>query len=303
MDMIHVEGYYMMQYLPDDCPVPVVLVEENVEYLLDKASENLGISDETECSWQRTAQIERNAWDRAQLCAAVSNDDLYHMRTIRPDLDLRWSPDGADHLVRLEPDSWRLVDDCSEDSLTVSFVGNFTYPPSEDAAVYLLEEVWPIVCAAVPQANLVIAGIGPSQRMRDTSAKLPRVELTGMVDSIAEVLDNSHVFVAPLRVGGGVKVKVLEAVVRGCPILTTPVGIQGLPSAVREAIDVQPQAKIADALVDLLCDRTRRLQMSTSMRSAADLLPSWDDAARFLWEIWTDVCLGSRRIQSEGPSR
>ncbi|MGY1456751.1 glycosyltransferase [Streptomyces sp. SS8] len=300
--LVHVEGYYMTPHLPGGLTVPLVLVEENVEYLIDKAWETIGVSTSSHCSWQQAAQLEHAAWRLAQVCATVSQDDAEHMRSVDPGLDVRWSPDGADHLTPLPPDVPRSVDREPDEPLTVSFVGNFTYPPSSDAAGFLLERIWPQIAAAVPQARLKLAGIRPGPALVKRAAHLPRVEVTGWVDRVADVLDESHVFVAPLRAGGGVKVKVLEAIARGCPIVTTPVGAQGLPPEVRDALVVCDEENFAANLVKLLEDRALRREMSTRIRSAARLLPTWDEAARRLWRIWSAARDATARDRQPGTS-
>lgn len=289
VDLVHVEGYYMVSHLPSFLASPLVLVEENVEYLLDRQSEQLGIASEPACTWQQAAHIERRAWGKARLCAAVSHDDARHMESSVPGLKVRWTPDGADHLPLLAPDCPRAVDQQPGEVLTVTFVGNFGYPPSADGASFLLDEVWPTVAAEIPDSRLLLVGTEPNSRMHERAAELPGVEVTGHVPSVAEVLDRSHVFVAPLRVGGGVKVKVLEAIARGCPIVSTEVGAQGLPPHVRDTLVVRAADELSGALTELLRDQARRLDLSTRMRQAARSLPTWDEAADHLWQTWTDA--------------
>lgn len=105
------------------------------------------------------------------------------------------------------------------------FVGNFSHPPNVDAALFLGREVWPLVKRQVPEATLTIVGPDPPA----TVVQMDReIVVTGWVESVEPYLARTRVAVAPLRYGAGMKGKVGEALAAGVPVVTTPIGAEGI---------------------------------------------------------------------------
>lgn len=311
VDLVHVEGYYMMQYLPvpdppagsdaRGAPLPaVMLVEENIEYLIDRQWDALAGGLDT---WRATERLEREQWHRADLCGVVSQDDYDHMREVAPDIRPVYVPHGCDHLDLLSPEADRRTAAPPGEELSVVFVGDYTYPPTHDAAVHLLTEIWPRVADRYSAARLSFVGRGPSDEIRRLAAGRTRVDVTGFVDSIRDTLDAADLFVCPLRVGGGVKLKMLEAVTRGVPVVTSPVGAQGFPGGItaQMAVHDEPEA-FAGAVVALLEDATSRDRRSRAQRAAAAELTTWEETARDLGDAWRSLAgRPSRLIPADRP--
>jgi GT2 family glycosyltransferase/SAM-dependent methyltransferase len=137
------------------------------------------------------------------------------------------------------------------------FVAGFGHPPNSDAAVWLVERVMPLVWQHVPGVHLYLVGSKPSGQVQALAGS--QVTVTGFVtdDELARRYGQARVAVAPLRYGGGVKGKVVEAMRFGLPIVTTSAGAQGLATA-RDAMSVadDPSA-FAEAVVALLRDDDR----------------------------------------------
>ena len=285
--LVHVEGYYMMQHLPGEVDVPILLIEENVEYQIDSQWEAL-LGETDAAGWEKAAEMEVSMWRKATVCGFVSEDDLELAASVSPGLDVRLSPNGWDHLRQGWNEGPYKRAYC--ETLSALFVGNYSYRPSEDAASYLLKDVWPIVASQVPNSQLTVAGACVSPKLSDLASATPQVVLAGFVPELSSLLDKCDVFVAPLRVGGGIKVKVLEAVSRGCPIVSTPLGVQGLPPSVQELISIGSEAyELADAIVDLFSCRDRRQNVGARLRASTRKLPTWDEASTRLWSIWTSM--------------
>jgi glycosyltransferase involved in cell wall biosynthesis len=107
-------------------------------------------------------------------------------------------------------------------------------------------------------------------------------------------LDAADVVVCPLRIGGGVKVKILEALARGCAIVTTPIGMQGLRYLPGNAVvECRDLSAVADACAQLLASPARREQLRERAAQAATLLPTWDEAAAELDAAWTTLAAAS----------
>lgn len=111
-------------------------------------------------------------------------------------------------------------------SARLLFVGNFAHTPNVDAAVYLAKEVMPQVLRRVPNAHLAIVGNRPTSEVRELAG--PNVSILGRVEELNHVHSQSDVFVAPLRVGAGIKGKVIDAMRYGLPVVGSEVAWQGI---------------------------------------------------------------------------
>jgi len=114
----------------------------------------------------------------------------------------------------------------------VMFSGNFAYHPNEDAAIFLLSEVWPQLRRALPGMRLRIVGNSPGSSLLRLARQFPDVEVTGFVPDLRQHLLEADVAVAPIRLGGaGLHCKALEAMACGTPVVISPMvtGLQGLP--------------------------------------------------------------------------
>lgn len=163
------------------------------------------------------------------------------------------------------------------------FVAFFGHPPNEDAAQWLVESIWPLVKARLPAMQLHLVGSMPTARVRALASA--NVHVTGAV-SAAE-LDRYYreaaVAITPMRFGGGVKLKVVEAMARGVPLVTTPVGAQGLSGLSGRVMVAEEAAAMADAVVALATDHARATAMTASAR--AYVLEAYSGARmqRALW--------------------
>jgi glycosyltransferase involved in cell wall biosynthesis len=280
-DVVHVEGFYLMPHVASRVE-PVLLFEENVEYtLLGQHAEHADESVRKLYSHQAdvTRRHELLAWRRASLCGVVSAHDYRLVRDLAPDVPLHLAPYGADHIPLRRSAAPRSSPLVAMPSRSVVFVANFAYAPSLDGARFLLDEVAPRVWARVPAATFVLVGNSPPPELRARSTAT--VVVTGRVPDVAPYLDEADVVVCPLRSGGGVKAKTLEAVRRGAPIVATPIAIQGLPETAASVIRVAERPdELATEIVALLTDQDARATARVRTLSLARALPTWDASAR-----------------------
>lgn len=307
-DAVHVEGFYLIQHVPASCPVPVVLVEQNVEYVLwhqrIRSARTGRERRQRLTEYAATLQAEIAAWRRATLLGAVTEDDRRAMLEALPGASVRLVPNGVDHLGAASGTAQTrcaVADPVSVTGRLVVFVGNFAYAPNVDAARHLVERIFPLVVSAVPDARLVLVGNDPPAEVRALASRA--VVVTGRVPSVEPFLRAADVVVCPLREGGGVKVKVLEALRAGTAIVTTPVGAQGLGAGAERALVVaeRPRA-FARAVVALLRDERARADARRAAGAFAATLPTWADAAAALASCYDEV-LEARPVDAAGGVR
>jgi glycosyltransferase involved in cell wall biosynthesis len=150
----------------------------------------------------------------------------------------------------------------------VLFAGNFVHPPNVDAALRLVEAVAPLVWTHVPEARVTVVGHDPPALLRARAGG--RVTVTGTVPDVEPYLERSAVVAVPLRLGGGMRVKVIEALAAGKAVVATPRALEGLD--VRDGVEVRvadDAAAIAAAIVALLRAPEDRVAMGARARAWA----------------------------------
>ena len=284
-DVVHVEGFYLYQHVPRRVAAPVFLTEQNIEYELFRQRKE-----------RRRARVTRRAeirsWKAADGLGAVTEEDAQIMRQL------------SGRAVTVVPDGIELpepFDGAAEiDPLSLLYVGNFDYHPNQDGARWMLRDVMPRVWERIPQATLNLVGNAGDNHFLQTD---PRVTVTGRVPDLAEHYRSAAVVACPLRVGGGIKVKMLEAIAHGKAIVSTTVGLQGLGQAAVEAIEPSDDpAVFADKLVALLEDEQARAISEKAVVALQEDLPTWDDAADTLLECYSQLLTRpARRFSPSGP--
>jgi glycosyltransferase involved in cell wall biosynthesis len=168
-------------------------------------------------------------------------------------------------------------------SPTVSFVATMGWAPNNDAALWLGRDIWPRVQASLPDARLLLVGRDPTPAVRALASA--RIDVSGTVADVRPYLAQTRVAVAPLRSGGGTRLKLLEALGVGRPVVTTSIGVDGLEDLVGRGVVVADDATaIAEALVKLLKDPEGAADMGRAGHDAVATDHSWDSALAPLLE-------------------
>jgi len=185
-------------------------------------------------------------WRQADLSLYLSEEEAQIASAYRPDAKIMSIvPYCFDHFA--EPRA-------APEGLEILFVAGFGHPPNEDGACWFVTDILPLVCAAVPGVSVSIVGSNPTERVRALAADGIRI-LPDVADVVlADAYHRARVAVVPLRCGAGVKLKVVEALRAGLPLVTTPVGAQGLPG-LSQIVPVEDRPEqFAAAVIALLRD-------------------------------------------------
>ncbi|MCZ3388526.1 MAG: glycosyltransferase family 4 protein [Actinomycetia bacterium] len=212
-------------------------------------------------------RLEKKGAERADLVLVVSEEDRQRLP-------------GRPREVLVCPNGWDPGEVLPASTEPVAaFVALMGWKPNSDAAVWLAREVWPLVRASVPDARLLLVGREPGRVVTDLAA--PDIEVTGTVPEIAPYLQQSMVALAPLLSGGGTRLKVLEALNSGRPLVSTSVGIDGLTDLIGKGVFVgDSPADFAKEIVDLFGDPERARKAGLEGAEAARTHYSWDGTLR-----------------------
>jgi glycosyltransferase involved in cell wall biosynthesis len=217
--------------------------------------------------WLRVLRYEAGVFRRAEHVVAVSEHDAQLIRAVV----------GHDRVTSVPPgvDRGQLVPrDRDPVAGRVLYVGHMEHYPNLDGLLFLYREIWPTVRHEFPRARLVVAGGGTREELLrvapETLAQMDRdtsVEIAGFVPDLASLTDRSTAMAAPLRLGSGVRNKVVEAMAAGLPVVTTSRGAEGLAAThERELLIADDPMAFARQLVHLLRDSRLQEQLSRAAR-------------------------------------
>ena len=251
---------------PRELAVPTVLFQHNVECVL----------------WQRKAQLETNWAERM-----VARLEYAKMRRFEPEQVRRFhhviavsERDRETMASMVDPDrisvvptgvdlaQFRYEPDRRPSGATVLFTGSMDWEPNIDGVEYFCARIWPLVLERVPSARFQIVGRDPHPRVRKLASST--VEVTGTVPAVTDYLRAAAVFVVPLRIGGGTRIKIYEGMAMGTATVSTRVGAEGLD--VTHGRDIlladEPEA-FAEAIVTLLQNEDLRRRFEAAAAATA----------------------------------
>ena len=168
-------------------------------------------------------------------------------------------------------------------------IGTLLYPPNADGVRWFTNEVFPLIRRQVPDVTLTIIGKGaPVDLVRLASQSSGKITITGYVPDLVPYLEKAALMVVPVRAGGGMRVRILEAFARGIPVVTTSVGLEGIEARPGEDVLVEDTAeRFAIAVVQLLKDPKLQMRLAANGRGLAETYYDWQVVLRKLDDIYT----------------
>jgi glycosyltransferase involved in cell wall biosynthesis len=173
---------------------------------------------------------------------------------------------------------------------SIVFTGSMDWLPNEDAMVYFIEQILPLIRNELPQASLKVVGRKPSRRLQELAARKPGVELTGWVEDVRPHVARGAVCVVPLRIGGGTRLKIFEAMAMGKAVVSTSIGAEGLP--VQHSQDIllaDDPAEFAHSVVSLLRNSSERKRLGVAARKLVEENYGWPKIARTFAAVLAQV--------------
>lgn len=211
----------------------------------------------------------------------IADKDRDMLRSLQPQLQIDVIPNG----VELERFPWHSKD---RDQDILLFVGNFEYRPNLDAARLLVERVMPEIWRQRPQAQLQLVGNSPPDWMLNLTDK--RVDVTGRAPEVQPYLARATAFVCPLRIGAGMKNKVLEALASGIPLVATPLSVDGVAVEHGQSAIIAEAKDIAAATLGVLRDEELRQRLSLRGRELVESVYSWEQSATSYERLYDELC-------------
>ena len=218
----------------------------------------------------RLAAFERDACSRMDACLVCSDADREALRELGGPADAWVVPNGVD------VEYFRPGAPARGGPPQLVFVGTLDYDPCEQGVWHFCREILPLIQAREPSVLFTVVGRNPSARLQQLARSQPAVRLLGRVEDVRPPMRAAHLAVVPLLAGSGTRLKILEAMALGIPVVTTTIGAEGLPLVPGEHAQVaDTPASFAAAVLGLLRDEPLRAHLAARGRELVEASFSW----------------------------
>ena len=273
--------------IPWDWPCPKILFTHNVEAMIWRRHYEVARNPLWKAlswrEWKTMAAAERRYLQKADHVLAVSDNDRDEFLRFLDPSKITVIPTGVD-VEYFKPNP----EPAAPHSLV--FTGSMDWLPNEDAIFYFVKEILPLIRQQVPGVSLCVVGRKPSPRLQQLAATETNIKLTGWVEDIRPFMARGSICIVPLRIGGGTRLKIFEAMAMAKPVVSTSIGSEGLPVRDSEHLLLADDpSKFADAVITLLRDSERRTRIGLAARQLVEQNYSWAQVANRLAAILDDV--------------
>lgn len=277
VDLCVADFLVAMPNLPIRTSTPVMLFEHNVEYVIWKRLHEVEKRPWRRAllalEWRKMRHYERTACARADLTVAVSEADRRLLTANAPGADIRAISTGVDT-------AYFDAKGAVEAPASLVFTGSMDWYPNEDAIMYFIAAILPELRRQVPGLSLAVVGRDPTDRLR-AACGAAGVQVTGTVADVRPHVAQAAVCVVPLRIGGGTRLKIFEALAMGKAVVSTRVGAEGLPIVSgQHFLEADNPADFTEAVVTLLKDPDRRRALGLAGRRLVEERYSWPQVTR-----------------------
>ena len=232
------------------------------------------------CRWARYEPALAAQYDHV---LTVTEQDTRLLKRLSHTNNISYLPRGVDLPERIPRYEQR-------ESKSLIFVGTFAHHPNVDSVLWLVRDIFPLVLRKYPATILYIIGSDPPQALRDLAVEMPGVRILGYVEDVIPYLRECAVFVAPLRFGGGVKLKIIHAMAQGIPVVTTPVGVEGIEGIDHDRVLLANTPRtIAEGICALLGDPSLGARIGERGFELVRQHYSWKSTTLRLEEIYRTV--------------
>jgi len=281
--------------VPDDIAHPTVLFQHNVEAMIWQRHVSVAGNPVKRAylgaQWRRMLRHERAECVRFDHVIAVSPEDAAVFRDQFNVEEVSHVPTGVD------TEFFRPSGSASQNPYELVFTGSMDWMPNEDAIRWFTQDILPLIRASIPGVTLTVVGRNPPATIRGLGDTDAAITVTGSVPDVRPYMERAAVFIVPIRVGGGTRLKIFEAMAMERPVVSTAIGAEGLP--LRDGVDVvladEPQS-FADAVVNLLLEPERAAAIARAAADEVRAKYSWERVAARFADICAEVTARRRGV-------
>lgn len=286
IDIIHVDTIGLARYFQPKLNIPTVLTHHNIESTL----------------MARRAEVESNGFARFYVGLQAKRLRAYERsQSPRFSSNLMMSEVDEQELLKMAPAAKTAIIPNGVDTTyftprsdpqmnAVIYTGGMNMFANKDAVMHFIKDVWPIVRAKTPDAIFYVVGQDPPPELLEIGQRDSSIRVLGFVDDIRPYVAKSAVYVVPLRVGGGTRMKVLDSLAQGKAIVSTSVGCEGIEVTNELNIYIEDQnERFANRIIELFQNPTRRSELGIEARKLAVDKYGWESIGKTLQKTYEQV--------------
>jgi sugar transferase (PEP-CTERM/EpsH1 system associated) len=287
-DLAHAEHLHMASYLSiaREFGVPAILRQQNVESLLAQRFAHQARGFHRLYAHLQVCKVRRYeaaACEAADLCFTITEIDALRLRQLNPRIRTAVVPAGVD------TEYFRPQFPVREEPYTIVWIGSMDWLPNVDAVRWFCDNVFPQVKQRLPQAQFYVVGKNPATSIRRLGDR-PGIVVTGFVEDVREHIAKCSVFVVPLRIGSGMRLKILQAMAMGKAIVSTSIGAEGISAADgRDILLADTVDAFARSTLELLANADLRYAIGGNARKLVESSYSWDRTVALMERIYERV--------------
>lgn len=289
-DIVHVDTLGLAQYLPFFRNVGTVLNHHDVEsskiQLRAKNDSNPLLRRYFAFEGAKLAAAERTWCPQFTVNAVVSEEEGAVLSRACSGLRVRVVPNGVDteyFTPRADPGT-----------RTILFCGSMDMHPNQEAMEYFLKQIWPRVVAQAPDVNLQIVGRKPPEWLNEVARTDPRIQVTGFVDDVRPYFQKAAVCICPILSGGGTRLKILDSLAMGVPVVATTFAASGLSlEHGKHLLLADTEQMFAEHIRRLLAIPSLRSELASAGSKRVDQLYSWTVVGKTLMDAYDLACHSS----------
>ncbi len=286
INVIHYDTIGLAGYHSEKQNIPTLLTHHNIESTL------MARRSRVESSWlariyvglqaKRLKRYETSQSLNFDINIMMSKMDELELKAMVPSVKTDIVPNGVD------------IEYFSVSSLpqekAIIYTGGMNMFANKDAVLHLIEDIWPKIKAKIPGAIFYVIGQDPPDELLKISAQDPSIKILGYVDDVRPYVAKSSVYVVPLRVGGGTRLKVLDALAQGKAIVSTAVGCEGIE--VTDGLNIHIEnndVNFSNRVVELLSNQARRRELGMEARILVEKKYDWASIAQVLQRAYENI--------------
>ena len=282
-DLVHIDSLHMAYYgefIKHEFQLPLVLREHNVQTTIMERyyqrQRNPLIRLYAYLQWKKMHRYEAKICEIFDECLMITREDKNRIERMNPSVKTCIVPAGVDtsyfYPLKIEEEPGSLV-----------FVGDLSWLPNVDGVLWFYNRVWPRIKKASLPVKFYVIGRRPPEKIRKLSKKDENIVVTGFVRDVRPYVARCSVYIVPLRIGGGMRLKILEAMGMERPVVATSVGAEGIMVTERENIMLADgEADFAERVIELLKERNLRRRVAQGGKSLIEQKYRWESVIEAL---------------------
>ncbi len=282
-DLIHIEPGYVYSSLPD-LHIPLIVAEHNIEHEVYQGYVRsfpvAVLRPLLQRDVNKMIRIQSEIWNKASSVVTVSDDDATYISLNSNQKSVHVVPNGTD----LDYFAFSPKKTIEKKSLRFTYVGNFLWMQNTNAIEHILKSIWPIIAKKYPDATFTIVGKHFPYSLK--SLLTTSVTVIDSVPDIRSIYSKADILLAPIRIGGGTRYKILEAMATGLPVITSTLGASGLPVTHSKELYIADTVEEILAGIGYLTSDLNRMKVVTQARTCIEKAYSWELIAAQLDTCW-----------------